>query len=148
MKTQEELELEIEKLMKFSRILDAEFHIQLDMIYDEIDPKTGLKVEGSCLVEINKNSAIATLYRPKNEDTKVIQLKELPTSEIARFLNINNNFIKYKNIRSAQACAYLGISKSTLYRWHKEGILVPHFINKHTKYRYYTKNQLDKFQGK
>lgn len=49
-------------------------------------------------------------------------------------------------LSSSQACTYLGISKATLYRWHKRGILVPDFINKRTKYRHYTKDQLDKFK--
>lgn len=48
-------------------------------------------------------------------------------------------------LSSSEAAAYLGLSKQTLFRWHKNKTLVPALVIGATRYRRYSKEQLDAY---
>ena len=49
-------------------------------------------------------------------------------------------------ITTGEAAQLLRVDKQTLRNWHKTGRLVPQFINKLTKRRYYTRRQIKLFK--
>ena len=55
-----------------------------------------------------------------------------------------NQAIDVKYIMTKEAADLLNVTKGTLYNWHKNGKLVPSYVNPLTKRRYYLRENVDK----
>jgi len=48
---------------------------------------------------------------------------------------------------TSKVCKELGICRNTLYAWHASGKFIPEQVHEYTKFRKYSREQIDKFKA-